>query len=126
MKTGNRKATVHKFKATNKGKYKGTIHYELVSGKPFLNSNTINISKDRQCANSSPSYWLKIREGSKWSECITGLFQTKEKFVFRGDHNKRESLILFKFSGDATELTIFYFENYFVGDLCKVLNQIQK
>lgn len=125
MKTGNRKSTVHTFRATNKEKYKGTIHYELVTGNPFLESNKINISKDRKCAKSSPPYWLKIREGNKWSNCITGLFSTKEKNIFKGDHNKRESLILFKFSDNAETLTISFFQNFYTGDLNEVLKNIQ-
>jgi hypothetical protein len=84
----------------------------------------INISKDRQCASSNPSYWLKIREENKWSKNITGLFLTKEKNLFRGDHNKRKSLMLFRFSDNAETLTIFFFKDFFTGDLNQVLKQI--
>jgi hypothetical protein len=126
MFTGNQQPTIHTFKATNKGVYKGTIHYELVSGEPFLESKKINISKDRQCAKSTPYYWLKIRESKKWSANITGLFPTNGKYIFKGDHNKRESLILFKFSDNAETLTVFFYQNYFTGDLIEVLKQIQE
>ena len=85
----------------------------------------INISKDRQCASSNPSYWLKIREENKWSKNITGLFLTKEKNLFRGDHNKRKSLMLFRFSDNAETLTIFFFKDFFTGNLSEVLKQIQ-
>jgi hypothetical protein len=126
MFTGNdTKPTVHTFKAPDKDKYKATIHYELANGKPLLGSSKINISKDRQCANSNPSYWLKIREANKWSNNITGLFLTKEKSLFRGDHNKRKSLILFRFSDKAETLTVFFFEGFYTGDLNQALKQIQ-
>jgi hypothetical protein len=109
MFTGNQQPTVHTFKAVNKGKYKGTIHYDLISNDPFLQADKINISKDRKCANSSPAYWIRIREGNKWSNCITGLFPTSKQYVFKGDYNEKESLILFKFSDNAETLTIFFF-----------------
>jgi hypothetical protein len=124
MKTGNRKATVHKFKAINKGKYKGTIHYELVSGNSFLNTKKLNISKDRGFAKSNPSYWLKLREGNKWSDAISGLFVTQKKYFFKGDYNDKESLILFKFSDNAETLTVFFFEGFYSRNLDNILKEI--
>ncbi len=125
MRTGNQQPTIHTFKAINKGQFKGTIHYDLVNGEPFLNSSKLNISKDRNCASSNPSYWLKIREGNKWSGNITGLFKTKANLTFRGDHNKRESLILVRFSDNAETLTIFFFEGFYTGNPNEVLKKIQ-
>ena len=126
MKTGNQRPIIYTFKAINKGEYKATIHYELVTGSPLLESNKINISKDRKCAKSSPPYWLKVREGNKWSNCITGLFPTKEKNIFKGDHNEKESLILFRFSDKAETFTIFFYQGFYTGNLNEVLKEIHQ
>jgi len=118
------KPIIHIYKEINKGKYKDTKHFELVEVKNGTSqlSELINISKDRKFANSSPDYWLKTRQGNKWSEkALTGLFRTNVRFVYKGDENHRQHIILFKFSDDAQTLTIYYFKNYFTGDLSKVL-----
>jgi len=114
---------IHIYKEVNKGKYKTTKHFELVeviNGKSQL-SEMINLSKNRNYALSMPDYWLKIRQGKKWSKNITGLFKTNVKFVYWGDYNFRQNLILFKFSINAETLTIYYFYNYFTNDLSNVL-----
>ncbi len=114
----------HIYKEVIKRKYKSTKHFELVevkSGKSQL-SEIINLSKNRKFAKSNPDYWLKTRQDNKWSKkALTGLFKTNRRFVYKGDENHRQHLILFKFSDDAETLTIYYFKNYFTGDLSKVL-----
>lgn len=122
------KPIIHIFSEVNVGKYKGVKHYELIR---VLNGTTqlterINISKDRNCAHSMPDYWLKVRNGNKWSNCITGLFKTGYTNLYKGDKNHKEHLILFKYSTDAKIITAYFFENYFTKDLSKVLHFIDK
>ena len=111
------------------GKYRSTKHFELVEVKnrKLQLSELINISKDRNFAKSTPDYWLKTREGNKWSKkALTGLFKTNRRFIYRGDHNKRQNLLIFKFSDNAGTLTVYYFKNYFTNDLSKVLLYINE
>ena len=117
---------IHVYKEVNIGKYKSVKHFELVttqSDNPVL-PNKINISKDRSFAKSSPQYWLKIWNGNKWSEWITGLFKTDVRFTYWGDQNNRQNLLIFKFSNDAETLTVFCFQNYFTRDLRMVFQSI--
>lgn len=109
---------IHIFKEINTGKYKSVKHYELIESnyEPIL-SSLINISKDRNCAQSMPDYWLKLKNGKKWTKCITGLFKTVKRNIFKGDADIKKHLLLFKFSDHAETLTIFYFENYYTNDL---------
>jgi len=115
---------IHVYNEVNKGKYKSTKHFELVeviNGKSQL-SEMINLSKDRKFALSTPEYWLKTRQGNKWSKkALTGLFKTNRRFVYKGDENHRQHLLLFKFSDNAGTLTVYYFKNYYTKDLSKVL-----
>ena len=119
---------IHIYKEVNIGKYKTTKHFELSelkNGIPLL-SERINLSKNRNFALSNPDYWLKIRQGNKWSRNITGLFKTNVRFVYWGDHDHRKNLIIFEFSDDAATLTAYYFQNYFTRDLSHVLHFINK
>jgi len=115
---------IHIYKEVNIGKYKTTKHFELADVKNGVSllSEKINISKDRSFAKSSPLYWLKIWNGNKWSDWITGLFKTNIRFVYWGDQSNRRNLLLFKFSNDVETITIFYFQNYFTRDLNQVLH----
>jgi len=117
------KPIVHIYKEVNKGKYKSVRHFELVeviNGQPQL-STLINISKNQNCALSMPVYWLKVKQGKNWSKCITGLFKTDFKNIYKGDVNKRTHLLVFKFDDEVDTLTVFYFKNYYTNDLSKVL-----
>jgi hypothetical protein len=120
------KPITHVFSEINEGKFKGVRHYELIEVKNGTTqlSELINISKDRNCAQSMPDYWLKIRNGEKWSNCITGLFKTGFKNIFKGDTEKKKNLIIFKFTENAKTLTAYYFDNYYTTDLSKVLPPI--
>ncbi len=117
----------HIYKEVNRGKFKETKHYqieEVLHGTNQL-SKLINISKDRNCAKSSPKYWIRLREDNKWNKkYLTGLFKTSARFIYKGDENNRQHLILFKFSDNAEGLIIFYFKNYFTGNLREVLHFI--
>ncbi len=118
---------IHIYKEVNKGKFKSVKHYELSEVKNGILqlAESINISENRNCALSMPVYWLKIKEGKNWSKkCLTGLFKTNIKSVYKGDRDKRKHLIIFKYSDDEETLMIYYFKNYFTGDLSKVLQFI--
>ena len=114
------------FKEINIGKYTSVKHYELVSFDGTTNklSTLLNISENRNCAQSTPVYWLKIKQDKKWSKCLTGLFKTTSSNIFRGDLQRKKHLLLFSFKKDAEVLTICCFENYFTRDLSNVLHFI--
>ena len=122
------KLITHVFSEINEGKFKGVKHYELIKVKNGTTQLTelINISKDRNCAQSMPDYWLKIRNGNKWSKCITGLFKTGNTNIFKGDVDHKKNLIVFKFSDHAKTLTAYYFDNYYTTDLSKVLHLVNR
>ena len=123
MATLLQKPVTHIFKEINKGKYRSVKHFEIVeviNGISLL-SNHLNISKNRNCAFSMPEFWLKIKQGKNWSNCITGLFRTDIQNILKGDVNKRKHLLIFKFNNEVDTLTVYYFQNYFTNDLSKVL-----
>ena len=122
MATQIQKPITHIFKEINKGKHRSVKHFELIeviNGNSLL-SELLNISVNRNCALSMPDFWLKIRQGNKWSKCITGLFKTDIQTIYKGDVDKRKHLVIFKFSNEDT-LTVYYFKNYFTNDLTNVL-----
>ena len=123
MATQTPKPVIHVFKEMNVGKYKTTKHYKLLEVKngTTLLSNQVNISKNQNCALSMPDYWLKIKQGKKWSGCLTGLFKTGVNLIYKGDINHKKHLVIFKFSSDASTLTILYFVNYYTKDLSRIL-----
>jgi hypothetical protein len=123
MATQTPQPVIHIYKEINVGKFKGVKHYELIEcNYRSILSNLINISKDRNCAQSKPVYWLKERNGEKWQKyCTTGLFKTGKTNIFKGDVDKKKHLLLFKFSNKASTLTAMYFENYYTKDLTNLL-----
>lgn len=117
----------HVFSEINEGKYASVKHYELqnvYNGTTQL-TELINISKNRNCAQSMPIYWLKIRNGKKWSNCITGLFSTTEKNIYKGDTYKKKNLVLFKFSDNANTLTVYFYSDFYTKDLSDLLPTIK-
>jgi len=118
----------HVFKEINQGKYKSVKHYELLEVKNGTTqlSNLINISMDRNCAQSMPDFWLKIKQGKKWSRCITGLFKTGIYNNYKGDIQRKRHLIVIKFSDSGNILTAYYFLNYNTRDLSNVLRLINR
>jgi hypothetical protein len=123
MSTATPKPIIHVFKEYNIGKFKTTKHYKLETVKNGTNQLTdiINISKDRNCAQSMPDYWLQIREGKKWKiPRLTGLFKTRYSYIYSGDikiNGVKTHTLLFKFSNNADTLVIKYFENYYTKDI---------
>lgn len=114
--------TIHVYNEINEGKYKTVKHYELAEclGNPVL-PLLINISKNRDCAKSMPDYWLRLREGNKWGNYVTGLFKAPQRLTYFGDTDKKKNLVLFQFSNDASTLIIGYFENFYTNDLRNLL-----
>ena len=127
--TGNiPKPTTHIYKEINEGKFKTTKHYELVqvdSGNQIL-SNLINVVVDRGFAKSDPHFWLKIRLGKRW-ESFTGLFKTSTPGIYfadKGTNNRKEDLLIVKFSNYERDLTVYYFKGYYTANLSEVLRFI--
>jgi hypothetical protein len=109
MITATPKPILHIFKEYNIGNFKTTRHYKLetVSNGTNQFSDTLNVSKGRNCAQSMPDYWLQILQGNKWKKPhLSGLFKTSTNLIYRGDTNKKTNLLLFKFSDNAKTLTI--------------------
>lgn len=105
------------YDATNLGKFKGTTHYEL---KEVINSiltdtdltELLNLSADRECAKSSPTYWLQVRHENKWHKPrLTGLFKTELQNIYKGDTQKGRNKLVFVFSDLRQTLTVYYFKN---------------
>ncbi len=115
------------YQEINEGKYKSTKHYELVDKESICYlSDKLNISRDRMYAKSNPDYWLKVRETTKWSHNITGLFKTNEKYLFKGDMYRKKDLLLFKFSDSAKTLTVYYFKGFYTQNIDLVLDYISE
>ena len=122
------KPITHIFLEINEGKYKSVKHYELIeviNGTSQL-TEQINISKDRNCAQSTPEYWLKVRNGNNWSNCITGLFKTGYNYIYKGDLQRKKHLIVIEFSNDAKTLKAYVFKDYYTTDLSNVLSFINE
>ncbi|WP_435134248.1 hypothetical protein [Formosa sp. A9] len=117
----------HVFQETTGGEYNTVKHYELKEVRNGVSqlTNKLNLSKDQSFAKSSPDYWLKVREGDKWSECLTGLFKIGKKNFYRGDIDKKKHLLLFEFSQGYSILTIYYFQNFYTKDFLNLTKQIK-
>lgn len=122
------KPTIHVYKEINEGKFKTTKHYEIVeveNGAKKL-SDLININADRGFAKSAPNFWLKIRVGKRWVN-FTGLFKTSTVGIYfadKGSNNRKEDLIIVKFSDNEKTVIIYYFKNYYTANLDTVLRFI--
>lgn len=117
---------VYTFKEFNQGKYKTVRHFELFHAysEKKIFSEKLNLSENQNYALSTPKYWLKIRQGNKWSKDITGLFKTKYTNFYRGDLNKRQHLIIFRFLEDQETLRIYFYPNYFSRNIDNLITQI--
>jgi hypothetical protein len=122
--------TKHVYTEINQGKYKTTRHYNIVevtNGKQIL-SDLLNVNLDRNCAKSSPTYWLSIRKDNKWIR-LTGLFKTPYLSYFVGDkgrNNIKEDMIISVFSEDNSSLTVYYFKGYYSNNLLSVIQSINR
>jgi len=120
---------IHIYEEVNKGKYKTTQHYNLTEVINGVNqiSDKLNISVNRNCALSTPLFWLKIHNGKKWiTPFLTGLFKTKNPNIYYGDIDKRKHLLIFVFNQNKDSLKIFFFKNYYTKDLNQIAHFITK
>lgn len=127
METKIPKPSIYFYKEINDGKNETVKHYELINQNTDNNNLTdkINISKDRGFANSHPIYWVKTQTYNKWSDvCLTGLFKTNITNLFKGDIDKKQNLLIAKFSDDGTRLIIYCFNNYYSRQIDHVLQYI--
>ena len=121
------KPIIHKFTEVNKGKYRSVRHYELkatYNGATRL-STSLNISKNRNCALSMPEYWVKKKEGNNWSKCLTGLFITNRKAIFKGDIDHKKHLVIFRFSNGLSDIMVYYFENFYTTKIESLLDKVE-
>jgi hypothetical protein len=127
MATYNQAPIIHSYKEVKR--YKSTIHYQLVNvfnDEPQL-SKKLNLSKDRNCAKSSPSYWIKERttDNKKWQpQSLTGLFSSPKPFYYTGDANKRKHLLIFKFSHNANNLLVYYYKDFYTPNFNQIINHL--
>jgi hypothetical protein len=122
-----------KYKAINLGKFKSTTHYEFENAIQGEIENTdltifLNISADRECAKSSPTYWIQNRKDHKWIKPrLTGLFKTEIPNIYKGDTKNGRHKVIFKFSHLRHELNIYFFKdlnypNYYKDGLNRFKN----
>lgn len=117
------------YKEINVGKFKTTRHYQLENqNRPLQHlSKLLNVSENRKFAKSNPVYWLKNHNGEKWNDrALTGMFPTKQKDIYYGDINKRQHLLLFRFTDSLDMLIVYYFENYYTRDIPSLIDTINK
>jgi hypothetical protein len=118
---------IHSFKEVER--FKEVIHYKLINvynGKPQL-SEKLNLSKNRNCAKSSPVYWIKERvpDDKKWQpQSLTGLFSSDKPFYYKGDAEKRKHLLIFKFSYNANNLIVYYYKDFYTPNFNQIINQL--
>jgi hypothetical protein len=105
------------FKATKY--FKTTIHYSLeTSTNNLLITDRLNIFESRGFAKSKPLFWCQERGLKKWIKPnLTGLFPTEKENIFWGCRGKYQHLILFVFSNNKEDLTVYYFNNFFTRNL---------
>ncbi|HUH26869.1 hypothetical protein [Gelidibacter sp.] len=121
------KPIVLKYDATNLGKFKSTTHYQLTNGNLDITDLTelLNLSVDRECAKSSPTYWIQTRNDNKWQKPrLTGLFKTESQNIYKGDTQKGRTKLVFVFSDLRQTLTVYYFKdlnypNFYKDDLSR-------
>lgn len=102
------------YDATNLGKYKSTTHYQLTNGNVNATGLTelLNLSVDRECAKSSPTYWIQTRKDNKWQKPrLTGLFKTESINIYKGDTQKGRNKLVFVFSDLMQTLTVYYIKD---------------
>ena len=104
-------------------RFKQVRHYQ--SEKKLENdllASTINISKNRMFNNSKDAmYFLRIRNGKRWSKKITsGLLTTSKSLLFYGDIAKNVNgvfkkihFLIFQFTPNGEQISIYVYKNYF-------------
>lgn len=121
------KPSIYFYKEINVGENETVKHYELINQNVDNGNltNLINVSKDRGFAGSHPIYWVKTQTSDKWNDtCLTGLFRTPITNLFKGDIDKKQNLLIAKFSDDGSRLIIYCFNNYYSRQIDNVLQFI--
>jgi len=129
MATRKPQLITHVYKEINEGTYRSVKHYELIESSSDNTELTklLNLSVDRNCAKSSPVYWIQIHDGKKWIKPrLTGLFKTNYQNIFKGDTQRKKNLLIFEFLDNGSTLIIKYFKDYFTSDLSNVSQYINK
>ncbi|WP_282073946.1 hypothetical protein [Polaribacter atrinae] len=114
----------YKFKATKY--FKTTVHYSLeTSTNNLLISDKLNIAESRDFAKSKPLFWCQERGAKKWIKPnLTGLFPTEKENIFWGCRGRYQHLILFVFTNNKEDLTVFYFNNFFTTNLKPLITNL--
>lgn len=116
--------TKYEYKATKY--FKTTVHYTLQSKhvKPQL-TELLNIAKSRDFAKSLPVFWCQERKNNKWqTPRLTGLFKTEKENIYWGCRDRFKDLILFVFSNNRDNLTIYYYKDYFTRNLNPIIKNL--
>lgn len=116
--------TIHHYSEVNPGLIPNARHYELnqvVNGSPVF-TEFIKISQDGKSTKSKPYFWLEIREDKKWkTPAVIGLFKTNFPGIFNKNSQHKKNLIIVKFGNDASQVTIYYFKDFYSRDLKALL-----
>lgn len=112
----------------NVGKFRSVRHFKSRKETPRPLSDLLNISKDRKCAKSSPTFWLQTHDGIKWVKPrLTGLFKTEFKDFYYGDakdSNNKRHLLLFHFC-DRCSLKVYFYQGYYTKDISVITRLIR-
>jgi hypothetical protein len=124
------KPTIYVYKEINEDKCKTAKHYQIINVENGTQKLTdlINIVVDRGFTKSAPNFWLKIRNGKR-CENFTGPFKTKIPSLYhadKGNKNRKEDLLIVKLSNHERDMKIYYFNDYYIANLSRVLELINK
>jgi len=124
----------HVFNVTKE--FKQVRHYQSEKElETDLLTSTINISKNRMFNNSKDAmYFLRIRNGKRWSKTITsGLLTTSKSLLFYGDIAKnvngvfkKTHLLIFQFTPNGKQINIYVYKNYYPISKTELQNILSK
>ena len=120
---------IHVYQEINVGKYATVKHFKFLKAKGGAHqlSKRLNISKNREFAQSSPLFWVKESNGNNWEKkSLTGLFKTGLNGLLRGDVDNKKHLVVFKFNDEVNQLVVYYFKNEFSYDIDLFLLKIKQ
>ena len=95
----------------------------------------INISKNRRFNNSKDAmYFLRIRNGKRWSKTTTsGLLTTSKSLLFYGDIAKningvfkKVHLWIFQFTPNGKKINIYVYKNYYPSNKTELQSILSK
>jgi len=106
------KPIIMEFELDTSKNFKEVRHFNLIDGKDLF-TEKLNISINRGFSKAKYTYSVKVWQGKKWSEQITGLYATEEKDIYYGDTINKTHLLLVKFIDNSTKLRLYHFENFY-------------